>query len=67
MNVEYKVAVWASGRYQWQVAAAAQISENKLSKFLRGHATLSTAEIMRLRGVLGLPIDQAVAQAAQVG
>ena len=57
MRVALKVAIFASGNSQRQVAAAAGVPENKLSEIVRGWADPSPAERQALTQVLGCSLD----------
>jgi hypothetical protein len=54
MRIDYKIAVLASGRHQYEIAKAAKITEGRLSRFIRGRERLRPDEEQRLREVLGL-------------
>jgi transcriptional regulator with XRE-family HTH domain len=53
-RLEIKAAIIRRGRYQYEVARELGVSENALSKFLRGHGTLRPDQIARLPVILGL-------------
>jgi hypothetical protein len=59
MPMEYKIAIWKSGRYQFEIARESCISEGRLSRFLRGRERLRPEEEQRLRTVLGLAVEAA--------
>lgn len=54
MREEYKLAIWRSGRYQYEIAREAQLTEGRLSRFIRGREHLRPEEERQLRTVLGL-------------
>jgi hypothetical protein len=58
MDIELKVAIFKSGKCQWEIARAVGISESKLSQHLRGHGTLTDAEKHRLDEVLGVATER---------
>ena len=58
MDIALKVAIFKSGKRQWEIAQAAGISESKLSKHLRGHCHLSKAELHRLYTMLKMGVEQ---------
>jgi predicted transcriptional regulator len=53
-RLEIKAAIIRRGRYQYEVARELEVSENALSKFLRGHGTLRPDQIARLTVIIGL-------------
>ena len=65
MRLDYKLAILRSGRYQFQVAHEAGLSEGRLSRFIRGREQLRPEEELRLRTVLGL--TEELEEAAHVG
>ncbi len=54
MRLDYKLAILQSGRFQYQIAHDAQLSEGRLSRFIRGRERLRPEEEARLIAVLGL-------------
>ncbi len=66
MRLDYKMAILKSGRYQFEVAHAANLSEGRLSRFIRGRELLRADEERRLREVLGLPMEEASLEAVGV-
>ena len=54
MRLDYKLAILKSGRYQFEIAHEAGLSEGRLSRFIRGRELLRPEEEQRLRIVLGL-------------
>ena len=58
MDIELKVAIFKSGKRQWEIAQEVGISESKLSRRLRGHGTLTDAEKDRLDEVLGQAVGK---------
>lgn len=57
MRVALKLAIFASGQSQRQIAAQTGIPENKLSAIVRGWRTPSDAEAALLANVLRQPAD----------
>jgi transcriptional regulator with XRE-family HTH domain len=52
-NTALQVAIWQTGRPNYEIATAARISESRLSRILHGRAVPSRAEVLRLSNVLG--------------
>ena len=52
MDFDLKLAIWKSGKRQWEIAQASGISESKLSKHLHGYGLLNEEEQQRLKEVL---------------
>jgi hypothetical protein len=57
MRLDFKLAVLKSGKHQFEIAHEAQLSEGRLSRFIRGREQLRADEERRLREVLQLPMD----------
>jgi hypothetical protein len=57
MRLDYKLAILKSGRFQFQVAHEAGLSEGRLSRFIRGREQLRPEEEKRLRTILGLTAE----------
>jgi hypothetical protein len=57
MRYDFKLAVLKSGRYQFEIAREANLSEGRLSRFIRGREQLRAEEERRLREILELPVD----------
>ncbi len=57
MHLDIKLAIVKSGQYQYHLARQIGVSEQALSKFLRGHGTLPTEKVQQLVGLLGLPME----------
>ena len=55
MRLDFKMAILRSGKYQFEIAQAINVSEGRLSRFIRGREHLRPEEELRLREVLGLP------------
>jgi hypothetical protein len=53
-RLDLKVAIVQSGRHQYEIARALGVSENALSKFIRGHGTLRPEYVEKLYTILGL-------------
>jgi hypothetical protein len=53
-RLDYRIAIMRSGRYQYQVAGQAGLSEHQLSMFLRGRLNLKPEQVSRLQDVLGM-------------
>ena len=58
MDIDLKMAIFKSGKCQWEIAQAAGISETRLSKHLRGYGQLREAELRRLHTVLAMDVGQ---------
>jgi hypothetical protein len=52
--LNYRLAIVKSRRYQYEIAAAADLSEHKLSMFLCGRLNLRPDELEHLEAVLGI-------------
>jgi transcriptional regulator with XRE-family HTH domain len=59
MRLDVKVAIVQSGRHQYEIAREIGISENSLSKYIRGHASLRVEHIKKLHDLLGLEAELA--------
>ncbi len=57
MRLDFKVAILRSGRYQFEIAHEAGLSEGRLSRFVRGREQLRPEEERRLRTILGLTAE----------
>jgi hypothetical protein len=57
MRYDFKIAVLKSGKHQFEIAHEAQLSEGRLSRFIRGREQLRPDEERRLREVLQLPVE----------
>jgi hypothetical protein len=57
MRLDFKLAVLKSGKHQFEIAHEAQLSEGRLSRFIRGREQLRADEERRLRELLQLPMD----------
>jgi hypothetical protein len=53
-RIDYKIAILRRGCFQYQIAAAAGLTEYRLSMFLRGRGNLKPDQLARLQAVLGL-------------
>ena len=53
-RLDLKVAIVQSGRHHYEIARAIGVSENALSKFIRGHGTLRPEHVEKLNTLLGL-------------
>jgi hypothetical protein len=54
VRLDFKLAILKSGRYQFEIAHDAGLSEGRLSRFVRGREERRPDEERRLRTVLGL-------------
>ena len=54
MQVNIKVAIIRSGRHQYEIARELGITENALSKFVRGHGQLPPEKVRALACLLDL-------------
>lgn len=59
MRLDIKVAIVKSGSLQYQVAQAIGVSENALSKYIRGHGQLPLDKVNQLTALLGLDKEEA--------
>jgi transcriptional regulator with XRE-family HTH domain len=64
MRYDFKLAVLKSGRYQFEIAREANLSEGRLSRFIRGREQLRADEERRLREILQLPMDGELCEVA---
>ena len=64
MRLEIKVAVVKSGRHQYEIARELGVSENALSKFIRGHGTLPLEKVRELTTLLRLDDEEAACEQA---
>lgn len=55
MHLAIKLAIVRSGRFQYEVARKIGVSEQALSKFLRGHGMLQPEKVQELVALLGVP------------
>ena len=55
MHLDIKLAIVKSGRYQYDLARTIGVSEQALSKFLRGHGMLPPEKVQELVALLGVP------------
>jgi hypothetical protein len=55
VRLDFKLAILKTGRHQYEIARQAQLTEGRLSRFVRGREQLRPEEEQRLREVLGLP------------
>jgi DNA transposition AAA+ family ATPase len=53
MRLDVKLAIVKSGRPPWQIAQQIGVSENALSKFVRGHGSLRPEQERKLAELLG--------------
>jgi transcriptional regulator with XRE-family HTH domain len=51
-----KMAIWRSGRRQWEIARSAGLSANVLSYIVQGRRAASAREQERIAGALGVPL-----------
>lgn len=56
MRIDLKLAVFRSGKRQWQTAQEANISKTRLSKYVNGYGRLKEEEKRRLEVVLGVSL-----------
>jgi hypothetical protein len=56
-RLPYRIAIMRSGRFQYQLALEAGISETQLSLFLHGRGDLKPDQLARLETVLGMRAD----------
>lgn len=64
MRLDFKLAVLKSGKHQFEIAHEAQLSEGRLSRFIRGREQLRAEEERRLREILQLPADGELCEVA---
>lgn len=53
-----KIALLESGKSQEEIAALAKIHPTRLSQIVRGRATATESERLRIAGVLQRPLDE---------
>ncbi len=58
VNVPLKVAIFASGKTQRQIAAAAGIPENRFSEIVRGWTNPRESERGAIAEALAKPVDE---------
>jgi hypothetical protein len=59
MRLDFKLAILKTGRFQYEIAQEANLSEGRLSRFLRGREHLRPEEEAKLASVLGLSVGEA--------
>jgi hypothetical protein len=53
-HLDIKIAIIRSGRHEYEIARTLGVSENALSKFIRGHGNLRPEQVDKLFELLGL-------------
>jgi plasmid maintenance system antidote protein VapI len=66
MRMDFKIAILQSGKHQFEVAQEANLSEGRLSRFIREREQLRADEEQRLRHVLGLTAEKTEVASAHV-
>jgi len=64
MRLDFKIAILKSGKHQFEIAHEANLSEGRLSRFLRGREQLRPEEEAKLAAILGVTAE---VESAHVG